>query len=273
MIVKDLSNTPFETIIECFLKSFKNYFVELPSDPNYYKERWETSKVDFRFSYGMFEQGKLVGFIIHAVDNRNEELIAFNTGTGVLPEYRGKRIVNSIYDFALPDLKQKGFTKSSLEVIKDNSTAIHLYQNVGFEIVKSYKCFNGKLNNESTHSTNLKETNFNEINWNEIPNLDLYSWDNQKETIQNGSYKYFQILTNSQPESYFVINPANGYIAHWDVLTPNQQAWNNLFAGIKEIASTIKINNVDELLKDKIDFLNSIDLTNSVDQYEMVLTI
>ena len=49
----------------------------------------------------------MVGFILHALDKRNNKLTAFNTGTGVISEYRGKRIVNSIYTHALKCLKEK----------------------------------------------------------------------------------------------------------------------------------------------------------------------
>ena len=89
MIVKNLEKIEFDIIVDCFLKSFENYYVKLPTDKNYYKNRWRLAKVDYALSYGMFDDEKLVGFIISAIDKRNGEKIAFNTGTGVLPEYRG----------------------------------------------------------------------------------------------------------------------------------------------------------------------------------------
>ena len=80
MIVKKLENTTFDIIADCFLRSFENYYVKVPTDKNYYKERWKISKVDYALSYGMFDGDKLVGFIINAIDKRNGEKIAFNTG-------------------------------------------------------------------------------------------------------------------------------------------------------------------------------------------------
>jgi len=271
--IKTLEHIEFETIITCFLSAFENYFVQLPTDKAYYKERWKIAKVNYQLSYGMFDGEQLVGFIIHAVDNRDGELIAFNTGTGVLPKYRGQKITKAIYNYALPDLKENGITKCLLEVITANKAAISAYENVGFEIIKNYKCFNGILNLNTAEPVVLKEINFNEINWKEISNLNSYSWDNQKETIQNSSYKYFQIINNQRVESYFVINPTNGYISQWDVLTTNKEAWENLFDGIKQISNTVIINNVEERLTNKINFLHSIGLDNTVNQYEMKLTI
>ena len=105
MTVKHLGDTDFDTIMACFLSAFDNYFVKMPTDYNYYRKRWKASKVDFNLSYGMFDNDQLVGFIIHAIGRRHGEYIAFNSGTGVIPAYRGKKIVKTIYEFAIPELK------------------------------------------------------------------------------------------------------------------------------------------------------------------------
>ncbi len=81
LTVKDLRNIDFDELMDCFLIAFENYFVKMPTDRNYYKERWRIAKVNFKLSYGMFDGEKLVGFIINAIDKRNGDLTAFNTGT------------------------------------------------------------------------------------------------------------------------------------------------------------------------------------------------
>lgn len=273
MTVKDLRNIDFDELLDCFLIAFENYFVKMPTDRNYYRERWRIAKVDFKLSYGMFDGEKLVGFIINAVDKRNGELTAFNTGTGVIPEYRGQKIVKSIYDYALTDLKRNGVVNCSLEVITNNVIAIRSYQSIGFKIIKKYKCYQGTINLENSDSVDLEEINSNNIDWENLPNNTHYSWDNQKETIQKGNFKFFQVLNHDIPESFFAINPDNGYLAQFDLLNGENSGWNRLFNGIKQVSSTIKIINVDERLIKKIECINSIGLINSVDQYEMSLKI
>lgn len=206
LTVKDLKNIDFDELLDCFLMAFENYFVKMPTDRNYYKERWRIAKVDFKLSYGMFDQEKLVGFIINAVDNRNGALTAFNTGTGVIPEYRGLKIVKSIYDYALTDLKRNGVVNCSLEVITNNEIAIRSYQSIGFEIIKKYKCYNGTINLENSDSVDLEEISCNKIDWENLPSNKYYSWDNQKETIQEGKFKFFRVLNHHIPESFFAIN-------------------------------------------------------------------
>ncbi len=273
MKVKNLKDIDFDKVIDCFFTAFKNYFVELPTDKEFFRKRWEMAKVDFNLSYGMFEDDKLVGFIIHAIDKRNGELIAFNTGTGVIPEYRGQKIVKSIYQYALNDLKKNGITKCTLEVIKQNEIAINSYKSTGFEIVKSYKCFNGKIKINGNVPYELKALNKEEVKWGDLPNQNYYSWDNQKETVVKGCYEYYQVLHNNNPESFFIINSENGYIPQFDTLIQTNESWERLFSGIQSISETIKINNVDEALVSKINYLNKIGLKNTVDQFEMELLI
>lgn len=273
MIVKNLGHTDFDELIECFLIAFENYFVKMPTDKAYYKKRWEVANVDFNLSYGMFENERLVGFIINAIDKRNGKLTAYNTGTGVIPEYRGKKIVKSIYDYALSDLKEHGVVNCSLEVITENNRAIQSYQSIGFKICKTYKCFKGEISAEENNHVDLEEIEFNNMEWENLPNQEFYSWDFQKEPIEKGNYKCYKILNNRIPESYFIINPDNGTLAQFNVLNFTDNGWNRLFLGIKQISETIKINNVDERLTHKIDYLNKIGLTNTVDQYEMELKI
>ena len=273
MIVNNLGNIDFDEILDCFLIAFENYFVKMPTDRNYYKERWEAAKVDFNLSYGMFNKGKLVGFIINAIDQRNGVLTAFNTGTSVIPEYRGKKIIKSIYHYALTDLQRKGVINCSLEVITENKIAIKSYESIGFEICKTYKCFNGTINFENSDQVDLEETEYNKIDWKSMPNQEFYSWDFQKEPIQKGNYKFFKVTKEKVSESFFVINPDNGYLAQFDLLTETNNGWDKLFSGINQISNTIKIINVDERLAKKINYLNKIGMVNSVDQYEMKLKI
>ena len=255
------------------MKSFENYFVEMPTDINYYKERWKTAKVDFNFSYGMFENKKLIGFIINAIDEHNGIKIAFNTGTGVLQEHRGKRIIKSIYTYAIPDLKMNGITKCSLEVITDNIKAIKSYQSIGFKICKTFECYKGSINIKNTKKIELNKVNYNTFNWSDLPNQELYSWDNHSEIIKNSDFDYYQVNKNNLTESYFVINKKDGYLAQFEVLKDNIETWKRLFNSIKQISENVKINNIDKRLNKKIEFINSIGLINTVNQYEMEMKL
>jgi len=273
MVVRHLGDTDFTTIMDCFLLAFESYFVKMPADHNYYMQRWKAAGVRYDLSYGMFDDDKLVSFIIHAIDERGDDLTAFNTGTGVIPEYRGKRIVKTIYDYAIPDLIENGITKCLLEVITENTKAIKSYQGIGFKKCKHYKCYGGTISVETQNNYTLKEVNFDAVNWESIPNQNLYSWDNQSKSIQKGNYKYFQVLVDNQVQSFFIINPENGYMAQIEVLNNTYSSWKTLFSAIQSQQKDVRINNIDDRLIDKTKAVESAGLKRTVNQFEMELFI
>ncbi len=272
MTIKPLTHTPLDQIIDCFLLAFDNYFVKMPTDKAYYIERWKAANVDFSLSYGMFDKDKLVGFILHAVDTRFGILTAYNTGTGVIPAYRGQRIVQSIYLYALVDLKTYGIKKSTLEVITENEKALKAYKAIGFKVSKTYKCFNGDIRINPLTTFETEQIDIQNIDWKHLPDQHDYSWDNQKETIVKGDYTFYYVLNNKERESYFIIKPDRNYIAQCGVLKSGDKSWNRLFSAIKSMSDTMKINNVDSRLKEKLKGFSTIGLTHVADQYEMELS-
>ena len=66
--IKKLSNTSIETIIACMSEAFKNYFVELPTDPAFWGRRYHAARVDYSLSFGVWDKDELVAIAIHGVD-------------------------------------------------------------------------------------------------------------------------------------------------------------------------------------------------------------
>ena len=120
---------------------------------------------------------------------------------------------------------------------------------------------------------NLKEVNFNAVNWSEVPNQELYSWDNQNESLEKGNYNYYQVLVDNQVDSFFARNPENGYIVQLEVLKNTNTSWNTLFCAIQSIQKEMKTFNVDDRLIDKTRAIEVAGLRNTVNQYEMELLI
>lgn len=211
--------------------------------------------------------------MIHAVDQRDGELIAFNTGTGVLPAYRGRRIVKTMYENAIPALKQQGFSKCALEVITQNDRATKAYESVGFRITRTLKCYRGEFQAKQTTPFQLRSLPLKSIDWNSYPNQSKYSWDNHATIIAEGAYAFYEVMVEEEPSSFFVIDPESGYIPQLDVLSPTPNAWATLFSAIQSISPSIKINNVDTRLEEKIRGIEAVELPGTVDQYEMEMVL
>lgn len=272
MTVKHLGHTDFEVLMKCFLKAFENYFVQMPTDHDFYRQRWKAAKVDFELSFGMFDGDTLVGFIINAIDERDGTKVAFNAGTGVLPSYRGQRIVKQIYNSAIPILKANGVKKCALEVITDNTIAIRSYESIGFVKEKHFLCFSGQLK-LSQEALNISQVAYSDINWDEMPHQDLYAWDSHYAVLKESDYSYYQIRKGSSVESYIVIDHKSGYIAQCGVLEETNAAYQRLGSAIAKLSESVRINNVDERLETKIKAFKSFGLTNSINQFEMALHI
>ncbi len=269
MTIKTLDTIAFPTLMDCFFSAFENYFVKMPHDVDYFKKRFTAAKVRYDLSYGMFDNERPVGFIINGIDDRNGDKIAFNTGTGVIPGYRGQKIVQKLYDHALPILKANGITKCQLEVITKNHIAIKAYENIGFKIYRTLKCFIGDIVLHTSETPGLKKIEHSDLDWENIEGQEYYSWDHHQNSVREGDYDYYQVIVSGGVESYFIINSANGALAQFENFKDTVESWNRLFSGIKSISSTIKINNVDERLTSKLSYLESIGIENTIDQFEM----
>jgi GNAT superfamily N-acetyltransferase len=275
MEIKNLKETPLNIIVDCLLDSFSNYFVPMTADLTYWENRFKAARVNYELSYGMFDNGKLVGFIINGIDYLGDSLTAFNTGTGVISGFRGQNVVDRIYEQAIPELKTKGVTKCTLEVIQKNDIAIHVYERIGFSKSRGLNCFKGTISS-TVPAVTAERIAFDEIVPVAALNDRYYSWDNVSNAVKAAGDIY-QTYTVSDEKGnnigYFVINPLNGYLAQFEVLNGKPEDWKILFSGISTISQNIRINNVDEQRKELVNTLLSLGLENHIDQYEMEMSL
>lgn len=267
MEFRDLGNVSIGQLVECLVESFQGYFIEMPSDVDYWESRFENARVDKSLSFGVFDNNKLVGFIIHAVDEVDGILTAYNTGTGVLPKYRGLKLVDKMYGFGLPTLKNYEIQKCTLEVIDQNTIAHKVYQRIGFTDVQKLYCFAGEIN--SKENTNIKKVELDQIK--KYASNHNYTWDNQWKTIQKArdTYEVYTVQNNNEI-GYFIINPKNGYLAQ---IESKAGEWENIFSGISQIQKKVKIINIKENRVSLISYLKNSGFNNTINQIEMEMKI
>ncbi len=270
MKIKNLASTPFDEVISCFLSAFEGYFVKLPEDKNYWKKRFIYARVDWELSYGMFDGERLVGFIINAVDNHLGKLTAYNTGTGVLVEYRGKGIVDSLYEHALPLLKQRGIEKCLLEVICENEKAKTVYERIGFQITRTLHSLTGSIPEVIPENT-LQKCHFSKVLGSGLYEAKYYSWDNTAEAVvmMEDEVQTWCLGNELSPEAYLVIDET-GSILQLESKSDNYEL---LLGSTAFVMKDVKLKNVDS---DRIELINTLQkwhFSNPINQYEMVLFI
>lgn len=269
MKITTLEHTVFSEIMDCFLASFADYYVPMPKDHNYYKKRWETAGLNYHLSYGVFDDDVLVAFALHAVDVRAGDKTAFNTGTGVLANYRGQRLVQQLYEFALDDFKKQGIKKITLEVIQENRKAIRAYQKVGFSIERELLCYKASIGNTKMDKLKLKAVDIASVDWQQLPDQSEYSWDFQMETLVKSAYHFYYVMKDDIAIAYFIVDLNHKMIAQFDLLVDDQKQWINVFAGIATLAQEFRLNNLCAKRFDKRRQLSLYGFSNTINQYEM----
>lgn len=273
MTITTLQHTPLPLIVDCLTAAFADYFVQLPAEVAYWEQRFHGARVDYGRSYGVFDGEQLVAFIINGIDDWGGERTAFNTGTGVLPAYRGRGYVDQLYAAARPDLRAAGVTYCALEVISQNIRAIRVYERIGFAIRRRLRCFSGTIA-PMNHDVQPRPLTVEEVLHRENPHHHYYSWDHHASAVRrNPHYVAYEVLEDGeQPLGFFIIQPQNGYVPCLELSGANG-SWEKLLAGVREVSPFVKLNNLDAERTDLIDALLAAGLNNTIDQFEMWMDI
>ena len=266
MYIKNLSQLPFDEVLQAFLSSFEEYFVELPKDIDYWQNRFSESGVDWSLSFGMIEQQQLVAFIIHSIGTHQGRLTAYNAGTGVIPEFRGQKIIDALYDFAIPELKRSGIQKCLLEVIDKNEAAIRVYTRIGFLRLRQLMSFSGNLPKGSVAVTP------NKVGAEEILQRyqeEHYCWDHHLAVVKRSEAEFYLVQRDDQVLGYFSADPT-GNLQH---LESPDLYYDELLNAVAELHQNVRIKNVPEERKSLISVLKDRNFFNLINQYEMQLDL
>ena len=268
MEIRTLENISIEKIVDAFAESFKDYYVKIPHDYDYWRERLRLARFNQNLSVGSFDGEQLVAFILNCIDDEQGLKTAYNTGTGVIEEYRNQKLVDKMYDFITPKLQENGVGTLKLEVITQNARAIKVYKRIGFEVIENRTLFSfgGNLDKVDENNVEIKE-----VSKTEFDNLEnketYYTWDFRKFVLENNeNLKIFKVFKNNDYKGFFILNIANNSLFQLESV---DEDWENIFVGIRKKTNEVRIVNVNENRKCLLDYLQKIGLKNLINQYEM----
>lgn len=278
-----LENTSINILYQTFLSSFSDYQVKfnisLPDFESMLIRRGYTPK----FSIGAFKNDELVGFIYNGLRIWNGKKTIYDTGTGVIKNYRKQGITTLMFNYLIKDLVKTDVECYLLEVLKSNISAFNLYKNQGFEIVRELECFkmkkskykiSSKVNTESKYALTDEE-------WSQIIEFwDIKpSWQNSIDSIKSAINNFIFLLVKDKSNiiGYGIIDKNTGDIPQFAV----HHKYRNKGIGtsivtnlIKNTQSdTISILNIDKSYTPIIKMLLSLGFENFVGQYEMLLNL
>lgn len=276
MQIKNLTNTNFQAIVDCFNEAFTNYFVPINATADYLTLRWKGARIDPDLSFGVFDGDKIVAFMFIGVDQHYGKLTAHNDGTGVIPAYRGKQLVDKMYEVALPQFKAKGITQCSLEVIQENARAITVYERIGFKKLRGVNCYGGEI-----IIKNMPIPSQLTIQLTKQPNWELYQtcfdvvpcWNNSLDWVKaiQETYELIELYDNQQFAGFGVVDKS-GSLPIFGI-HPNfrQKGYGRIV--LEKMAATrskLRTNNVDDRASAILQFLTKMGMQNTINQYEML---
>ncbi|KGR79432.1 GNAT family N-acetyltransferase [Ureibacillus manganicus] len=157
MMIKKLSQCTLDEILTAWNDGFEGYFVQIKMNAEVFLNRLVGEGLSPNHSIVAFDDNKPVGIVLNGFRNVEGKKIAWNGGTGVAPDYRGKGVSRSLMEETLAIYKQENVDTSTLEVIKENERAIKLYEKYGYEISDHLLFITGEYESKISESLGVKD--------------------------------------------------------------------------------------------------------------------
>lgn len=279
MEIKSLEGINSIDILNVFNESFSDYFVPFQLTEEQLTSKMIADKTDLELSVGVFENQKLIAFILHGFDTINNQKVVYNGGTGVIPEKRGSGLTKQMYHFNLPVLEKKGIDKIVLEVITQNIQAIKSYEKSGFKTTRELACFKGNFKStKANKDVEIKELLIYE--WKQMESFwDINpTWQNSKNVMNelravNAS---FGAYIKNQLVGYVIYNPKSKRIQQIAIHKGYRKKGiaSKLIAELaKKYGNAFSVINIDKKAKNVTNFFDSIGFKNDLEQLEMELEL
>jgi hypothetical protein len=266
MEIKTLSSILKDEVFEAFKLAFDNYVIPVEIKKETTLSRWETAGVKFKLSYGVFDDSKLVAFVLHTKCGDT----LFNFATGVIPSHRGKHLVENIYAVVEKDVKD--FKTFSLEVICENTRAFNLYKKLGFTISRELISLKGKfgLNVEKNKSLEYRVIPLRYTEDMRRIQLAHPSLENAPITLSERAslHEVHELREKGELLAYAIFTPETLSIREMGA-TFSYEILDQLLLNMKLNSEEIRIMNIDANSSELLLYLEQRGLTRFVAQYEM----
>jgi ribosomal protein S18 acetylase RimI-like enzyme len=153
--ITSLSECTFQQALTVWNEGFQGYFADMTFTMDRFMSRFAQEGLSPEVSVVAWMNERPVGFILNGVRTVGGKRIAWNGGTGVVPEYRRHGIGRRMIEACLEVYRAHDVDIAYLEAIAQNTPAIALYEQVGYRIVDRVKFLSrtGPLSDEAFGSS------------------------------------------------------------------------------------------------------------------------
>ena len=218
MEIKSLEGVPFNLIYNAFSSAFEEYEVQL--NKGQLLKMLKRRGFDPGLSFAVFDNQKIVSFILNGIGHYKGAATAYDTGTGTLKEYRGRGLATELFNYSTPFLRQHNIHQYLLEVIQSNTSAVSVYKSLGFKITREFNYYireKSKLIRVENGTGKFHVIRPDRLHQLINPSLfwDFYpSWQNGFEAIERDpeSFEIIGIYDGHTLTGYCVYDPESGEI-------------------------------------------------------------
>ena len=283
--IRELHNAGIKVIHGASIKAYEDYPVPVSLSVPELSYMLERRGYDSTISIGAFDKDDLVGFIFNGIGAWNRKLTAYDTGTGLIKEYRRRGIATKLFDASLPLLRQRNVKQYLLEVLQTNKAAYDLYCKKGFRVTRKFDCFispiadiridEGKLN-DKFHIQTIEKPDWELLSsfWEFSP-----SWQNSIDSLKR-KIKSLTILgayENANFTGYGIIENHTGDIPQIGIRESCRRNGiaTNLLKKLLEysLSDEVRIINASSDYEPFRLFAESINIAQGLGQYEMLLEL
>lgn len=276
MEFRTLDKADIAEILRILNLSFSDYIVPYQLSMEQFEEKISTENISFELSAGVFIKDKLVGLILHGV-NENKTRV-YNGGTGVIPKRRGKGIASMMFKHIIPILKSNKISSMVLEVLTTNTPAIECYEKIGFKIDRRLNCYDGEMNLDK-YQVNVSIETIDKIDWVKFKSFcDIKpAWQYAKEAISkmNNLTTYVAKLDN-EIVGYLIYNKLKRRLIQIAVAKDKRRsriATSLLNSVDLETGFGMNMINVDDSNESINSFLINANFNLFIQQYEMKMVL
>ncbi|HEY9105027.1 GNAT family N-acetyltransferase [Chitinimonas sp.] len=138
--LRSLAGVPLEVVHAAFLAAFADYAVPMQLDLAALATMLTRRGYAPELSVGAFAGEQLVAFHLICRGSWQGRPAVYDTGSGVLPTWRGRRLSRAMFEWLAPRWRDAGVVEARLEVLVDNLAARRSYESVGFTVCREFDC-------------------------------------------------------------------------------------------------------------------------------------
>ena len=274
-----LTAADFSSLYACFLEAFSDYQVDMQISEQQFAQRLTRDGVQLEISTAAFDEDRMIGFYMNAVGDWQGKLTAYDAGTGIIPDYRGRGVAQELFAFTVSRLKERGVSQYLLEVLTSNERASSLYRRLGFVEVRRFAVLRSQQAPKT--SDELAEVEIRRI---EEPDWKLFqsfwdgypSWQNSiaaVERVPNDRIILGAYMDGNCVGYGVVFTPAANLMQLAVAPSHRRKGIGSRILSALSTAETLKVNNIDEELKGTLALFEANGFKMVLEQFEMSMSI